>query len=155
MTELRKQLQALLEGGQAHASPERILSGADPRKCGQRPGPALHSPWQLLEHLRISQEDILRYTFDPDWKSPEWPEGYWPTAPAPGGQKAWDESAGRFLADLAEIVQHARDPRLDLLAELPHGGGRTYLRQFLLAADHNAYHLGQLVLARKFLGDWE
>lgn len=150
---LREQVAALLEGGQAHLPAEAVLAGAAARRQGARPAPGMHSPWELLEHLRLAQEDILRYTFDAAWRSPAWPAGYWPAEPAPAAG-AWEKSRRAFLDDLEEAKRRLRDPGLDLLARLPHGEGRTYLRQFLLIGDHNGYHLGQLVLTRKLLGDW-
>ncbi len=151
---VREQLDVLLGGGQAHLGPERILEGVAPARRAERPAPDGHSCWELLEHLRLAQEDILRYTFDPSWRSPEWPAGYWPRADAAPDDAAWEEARRAFLADLAEARERLRDPGLDLAAPLPHGEGRIYLRQFLLIADHNAYHLGQVVLTRKLLGDW-
>jgi hypothetical protein len=116
--------------------------------------PGAHTVWELLEHLRIAQEDIVRYTLDPGWVSPEWPKGYWPDPAAAVTEEAWKASLDGFFAGLEETVALARNPAIDLTARLPHGEGRTYLRQVLLVADHNAYHLGQVVETRKALGDW-
>jgi hypothetical protein len=146
---LREQLVELLTGEHAHVSLDAALK-ALPRKIrGQRRGRS-HSIWQLLEHMRLAQEDILRYTLDPAWKSPEWPEGYWPKRPVPT-EAEWKACLGAFRNDLDELVAFVRNPKTDLTARLPHGEGRTYLRQVLLVADHNAYHLGQLVQVRKQL----
>ena len=120
----------------------------------KRPGPGRHSIWELLEHLRIAQEDILRYTLDPSWRSPEWPTGYWPGDKGPVSDRRWSASVSAFLADLEEACALVRDRSRDLTARIPHGEGRTYLRQALLIADHNAYHLGQIVETRKALGNW-
>ncbi|HEU4390010.1 MAG TPA: DinB family protein, partial [Blastocatellia bacterium] len=114
-----------------------------------------HSAWELLEHMRLAQEDILEYTLDPKWVSPPFPEGYWPDSSKRVPAKAWSDSVARFLADLRRVIQLVRDPRIDVTAKIPHGEGRTYLRQALLVADHNAYHLGQIVDLRKALGDWD
>ena len=100
--------------------------------------------------MRLAQEDIFRYTLDPRWKSPTFPEGYWPEHPSPTDAE-WKASVKAFRKDLDEVVAFVRDPKTDLTARLPHGEGRTYLRQVLLVADHNAYHLGQIVQARKQL----
>jgi uncharacterized damage-inducible protein DinB len=108
--------------------------------------------WEELEHLRLAQEDILRYTLDQGWVSPEWPQGYWPRQDPT--DEAWAASRSRVQADLEELLALVRDPQRDLTARLPKGEGRTYLRQVLLVADHNAYHLGQIVQTRKLLGAW-
>jgi hypothetical protein len=105
--------------------------------------------------MRLAQEDILRYTLDASWKSPDFPAGYWPKPTDDVDDAQWTESVERFLADLDEVAALARDPQRDLTAEIPHGEGRTYLRQVLLVADHNAYHAGQIVEVRRQLGDWE
>ena len=121
---------------------------------GKRPHGAQHSPWEVLEHLRIAQWDILEFTRNPHHKSPEFPSGYWPSTPAPPDDKAWDNSAQAFRADLQELAGLVADDSTDLFAKIPHGDGQTILRQALLAADHNAYHLGELVLLRRLLGAW-
>jgi hypothetical protein len=110
-----------------------------------------------LEHMRIAQEDILRYTLDAAWQSPEWPGGYWPP-PAPADRitdEMWEASVKAFFSDLEEVIKLVSDPDIDLTASIPHGDGKTYLREVLLVADHNAYHLGQIVQTRKLLGDWK
>jgi uncharacterized damage-inducible protein DinB len=151
---IREQLAELLIGGHAHTSLDKAVRGLDPKLRAQRPAKEAHSVWDELEHMRLAQEDILRYTLDPEWKSPEFPVGYWPQGPAPT-DAAWKASLSRFRADLDEVVALARDPKRDLTGRLPHGEGRTYLRQVLLVADHNAYHLGQIVQTRKLLGAWK
>jgi hypothetical protein len=105
--------------------------------------------------MRVAQEDILRYTLDPNWTSPAFPTGYWPAAESPPTDSEWEASRTAFRRDLDEVCALARDPERDLTATIPHGEGRTYLRQVLLVADHNAYHLGQIVLTRKLLGAWK
>jgi uncharacterized damage-inducible protein DinB len=146
---LRDQLVELLTGENAHISLDAALKGL-PRQLRGRRRAQSHSIWQLFEHLRLAQEDILRYTLDPAWKSPEFPKGYWPKRPSPTDAE-WKASVKAFRKDLDEVVAFVRDPRTDLTARLPHGEGRTYLRQVLLVADHNAYHLGQIVHVRKQL----
>ena len=150
---LRQTLADLLLNGHAHVTAEKALAGLDPALRGRRPGSGAHSVWEELEHLRLAQEDILRYTLDASWKSPAWPQGYWPSRSEPTHDE-WESSARRFRADLAEVVALVRDTSRDLTARIPHGEGGTYLGQALLVADHNAYHLGQIVQARKLLGAW-
>jgi len=153
-SDVRDQVTELLTGEHAHISLGAALHGLSSRLRGRRPGRTTPSIWQLIEHMRRAQEDILRYTLDPAWKSPAFPEGYWPKRPAPTAAE-WNASVKRFRSDLDELVAFVRDPKIDLTARLPHGEGRTYLRQALLVADHNAYHLGQLVQTRKLLGAWK
>jgi hypothetical protein len=153
---VRQSLVDLLTKDQAHVGARKALAGVRPEHRHTRPRPEEHSVWEQLEHLRIAQEDILRYTLDVDasWRSPEWPSGYWPAPGATVSEAAWAASLAGFFAGLEETVALARNPAVDLTAPIPHGEGRTYLRQVLLIADHNAYHLAQLVAARKALGDW-
>jgi uncharacterized damage-inducible protein DinB len=151
---LRRNLVELLQGGQAHAKIETALEGIEPHKRTIKPQGFEHSIWELLEHMRLAQEDILRYTLDEQWVSPEFPSGYWPVNPEQPQESDWQNSVSRFHADLAEAVKLVEDQSLELTAEIPHGEGRTYLRQILLIADHNAYHMGQLVQLRKVLQDW-
>jgi uncharacterized damage-inducible protein DinB len=150
---LRDQIVELLAGSHAHVDLERALAGLAAGLRGKRPGAEVHSIYEELEHIRIAQEDILRYTLDPSWKSPEWPEGYWPKRPEPTAEQ-WKACTVRVRADLDEVCALARNSNVDLTAPIPHGEGRTYLRQILLVADHNAYHLGQIVQARRLLGAW-
>jgi uncharacterized damage-inducible protein DinB len=150
---LREQVVELLTAGHAHVSLKDALADLDPAARGQVPDRGLHSIYELLEHIRIAQEDILRYTLDPKWRSPKWPEGYWPERAIPS-EREWNEAVTRTKRDLAEVCALVRDPGRELTARLPHGEGRTYLRQVLLVADHNAYHLGQVVQARRLLKAW-
>ncbi len=151
---LRKTVLELLDGGNAYAPFKTALVHLKPKNRAVRPGGVAHSIWDELEHMRIAQEDILRYTLNPKWKSPSWPDGYWPEVTDKVTSTRWASSVRSFFADLEELKSLVRDTRLDLTSKLPHGEGRTYLRQVLLAADHNAYHTGQIVLLRKLLGDW-
>jgi hypothetical protein len=150
---LRLALVSLLTQGHAHVGLDKALAGLDANLRGRRPKPEIPSVWEELEHMRIAQEDILRYSLDPAWKSPEFPEGYWPPRAEPT-EAMWTSSVSRFKSDLEEVAGLARDPKRDLTAKIPHGEGRTYLRQVLLVTDHNAYHLGQLVQTRRLLGAW-
>ncbi|MEK6288115.1 MAG: DinB family protein [Acidobacteriota bacterium] len=151
---LREQLVKLLRGGEARVKAETALADVNPKLRNVRPGADVHSVWEVLEHLRIAQEDILRYTLDPSWKSPEWPEGYWPTRTESVTDAMWQASVDGFATGLEELIKLIQDSEVDLTAKVPHGDWRTYLRQILLVADHNAYHLGQIVQTRKLLGDW-
>lgn len=150
----RAQLEELLQGGAAHIKAEAALADVNPEFRNVRPAADVHSVWEELEHLRIAQEDILRYTIDASWKSPKWPDGYWPSGADTVTDEMWKASVEGFFADLEEVVTLVRDSKLDLTAKIPHGESQTYLREVLLVADHNAYHLGQIVQARKLLGDW-
>lgn len=151
---LRSNLVELLEGGSAHATPEAALADVRPELRATRPAPGVHSVWENLEHMRLAQEDILRFSLDRDWRSPDWPAGYWPATAETVDDESWEAAVRGFFSDLDEVIGLAENPELVLTAEIPHGEGRTYLRQVLLVADHNAYHIGQIVLVRKLLGDW-
>ncbi|HEV2322763.1 MAG TPA: DinB family protein [Terracidiphilus sp.] len=154
-TDLRQHVVNLLKGGNAHATFDDAVKNLPPELRGKKPRGAEHSPWQLLEHLRIAQWDILEFSRDPQHKSPDWPSGYWPAKPAPPDDKAWDKSVRAFRRDLKELCDMVADESIDLFARIPHGDGQTVLREALLAADHNAYHIGQLVLVRRLLGAWK
>jgi hypothetical protein len=151
---LRNSLVDLLNGENAHVSPRRALDEVKAANRHKRPSPDVHSIWEELEHMRIAQEDILRYTLDADWTSPDWPGGYWPRERASVTDQMWDASVSNFFSDLEEVINLVRNPAIDLTAQIPHGEGHTYLREVFLVADHNAYHLGQIVQVRKLLGDW-
>lgn len=151
---LRQNLVALLRGGQAHATVEQALDGLNPALRNVRPATGGHSVWEEFEHMRLTQEDIVRYTVDPSWTSPPFPDGYWPKAAEALTEETWAAAVAAFFADLEELIELAQDTSVDLTAEIPHGEGHTYLREILLVADHNAYHLGQIVQTRKALGDW-
>ena len=152
---LRKHLLELLDGGSAHLDFDKAVAGLPPKLRGAKPAGAPHSPWELLEHLRIAQWDILEFSRNPKHTSPEWPKGYWPATEAPADAKAWEKSLKAFRADLAALKELVANRSTDLYARIPHGEGQTILREALLVADHNAYHLGQLVLLRRLLGAWK
>jgi uncharacterized damage-inducible protein DinB len=120
----------------------------------EKPSGAPYSAWQLLEHMRIAQRDILEFSRNPKHVSPEWPEGYWPTKEAPPTKAAWSNSVRAFRSDLRAMQKLVANPASDLFARIPHGDGQTLLREALLVADHNSYHLGQLVMLRRLLGAW-
>jgi hypothetical protein len=151
---LREHLLYLLRGGGAHLDFDKAVAGLPPDLRGVRPAGLPHSPWRLLEHLRIAQWDILQFWLNPRHVSPQFPEGYWPQGDSPPDSAAWDRSIEAFRADLRDMQGLVADPATDLFAPLPHGQGQTLLREALLVADHNAYHLGQLVVVRRLLGAW-
>ena len=153
-TSLREHLLYLLRGGGAHLHFDKAVANIPPALRGATVPPVPHSPWRLLEHLRIAQWDILEFCRNPDHVSPHWPDGYWPNGNAPPDDSAWDQSVHMFRADLAAMCARVADPATDLFAPIPHGDGQTILREALLVADHNAYHLGQLVVVRRLLGCW-
>jgi hypothetical protein len=152
---LRKHLLTLLKGGEAHLEFDAAVKDMPAGLQGKRPKGAEHSPWEILEHIRIAQWDILEFTRNAKHVSPEFPKGYWPSAPAPTDEQAWDKSVKAFRSDLRAMMELVENESTDLFAKIPHGDGQTVLRQALLTADHNAYHLGQLVLLRRMLGAWQ
>ncbi len=152
---LRQQLVNLLTQEQAHASFESAIKDFPVELRGKRPAGIDHSAWELVEHLRIAQWDILDFSRNPKYKERPWPGGYWPATAEPPDEKAWDRSIRAFRKDLKTFCVFISDPATDLYAKIPHGDGQTILRESLLVADHNAYHVGQLVLVRKLLGAWK
>lgn len=151
---IREHLVWAIVEGNAHCPFEAAVAEMPFEKQGLVPAGLPRSPWELLEHLRLCQWDILEFSRSAEHVSPEWPDGYWPDSPQPPGPEAWDESVARFLADRAEMVALIEDTERDFLEPFPHGDGQTLLREALLVADHNAYHIGQLVLVRRALGCW-
>ena len=153
-TALREHLLYLLRGGDAHLHFNKAVAHLPPALRGAKPAGQPHTPWRLLEHMRIAQWDILEFSRNPRHVSPAFPEGYWPKGDAPPDAAAWDKSVAAFRADLKAMQDLVADPKTDLFTPLAHGEGQTVLREALLVADHNAYHLGQLVLLRRLLGNW-
>jgi hypothetical protein len=152
---LRKQLVSLISEGHAHATFDQATKNLPANLRGKRPAGLPHSPWELLEHLRIAQWDILDFSRNPNYKEQKWPDDYWPKSPEPPSATAWDASVAAFHRDMQEICALIKDPATDLYAKIPHGSGQTILREAMLVADHNAYHVGQLVLVRQLLGAWK
>jgi hypothetical protein len=152
---LREQLVKLLTDSEAHANFETAVKDMPADLQGKRPKGAAHSPWEMLEHLRIAQFDILEFARNAKHKSPEFPDGYWPKSPEPPDAKAWEKSAAAFRADRKSLCDLIDNESTDLFAKIPHGDGQTILRQVLLAVDHNAYHIGELILLRRILGAWD
>jgi len=153
-TILRQHLLKLLQGSEAHVDFEAAIKNLPANLRGQRPEGAMHSPWEVVEHMRIALWDILEFSRNSKHKSPEWPGGYWPETPAPPNQKAWEHSAQAFREHLEAMGKLVADESTDLFAKIPHGDGQTILREALVAADHNAYHLGELVVLRRLMGAW-
>ena len=148
---LREHLIDLLGGRSAHLDFQKAIADLPVKLRGVKPPGLPHTPWRLVEHMRIAQWDILRFSIDPKHTSPEFPDGYWPKDDAPPSDDAWEFSVRQFLADLDEVCNLVRNKKRDLFAPIPHGDGQTLLREALLVADHNAYHLGQLVMVRRTL----
>lgn len=153
---LRSQVARFLDWQEAHVGFDKVVAGIPADKRGARPPGFEHSPWQLLEHLRLAQKDILRFCVDKHYAHDmKFPDDYWPKDPAPPNDRAWTASIADFKADLEKMRDLTRDASVDLYALVPTGKKQqTYLRATLLVADHNAYHIGQLVLVRRALGIW-
>jgi hypothetical protein len=151
---MREQLAASLDWGDAHADFDRAVTGLAPELRGRRVAGLPHSAWEILEHLRLAQHDILDFSRNAHYHELKWPDEYWPASPEPPSATAWDESVAAFARDRAAVKALATDPSIDLSSAIPHGSGQTYLREVLLVLDHNAYHLGELVLLRRLLGAW-
>ena len=146
---VREHIVNLLTKAEAHVDARSELQDFPQKLRAWKPKGSPHTPWQLLEHLRIAQWDILQFSLDAKHESPQFPEGYWPKTEKPPSDTAWEKSVRDFFADLDAMCKLVSDPKQDLFAAIPHGTGQTLLREALLAADHNAYHLGQIVLIRK------
>ncbi|MCZ6878362.1 MAG: DinB family protein [Acidobacteria bacterium] len=151
---IRDHLAKLLTGHQAHVGFKPVLDQLPEELQAKKPDGAPHTPWQLLEHMRIAQWDILEFSRNPEHVSPKYPEGYWPESESPPDERAWKNSIASFYANLQAVADLVADPSTDLYAPIPHGTGQTILREALVVAEHNAYHLGQLVLLRRLLGAW-
>ena len=152
---IRQQLIELLRGASAHLTFEDAVAGLPAKLRGAKPAGQPHTPWRLVEHMRIAQWDILDFCRNPKYVAPKWPDEYWPAEDAPPTAAAWDQSIKSFRKDLAMMQELVSDPATQLLAPIPHGKGQTIFREAMLVADHNAYHLGQLVLIRRLLGAWK
>ena len=152
---LREHVLYLLRGGGAHLNFEQAIADLPEDLKGAKVEGVPQTPWRLLEHLRICQWDILEFSRNADHISPDFPDRYWPGGDAPPDPESWDRSVAAFRADLQAMIDLVADPDTDLYARIPHGDGQTVLREALLVADHNAYHLGQMVFLRRCLGAWE
>jgi hypothetical protein len=152
---LRNHLIKLLDWGDAHAAFDRVVGNVPLDKQGVRLERLPYSLWQLLEHIRLAQYDILDFCRNPKYKQLKWPDDYWPRAEAPPNPDAWKQSVAAIEADRQALIELIEDPKLDLFAIIPHGDGQTYLREILLVADHGAYHLGEMVALRRLLRIWK
>jgi DinB superfamily len=152
---LRGLLRRLLDWEDAHVGFEKAVAGIPPRLRGTRPAGAPHSPWEIVEHLRLAQADILEFCVNSGYKEKAWPADYWPAAASPPSKGAWDDSIAQFQRDRRALQRLAANQKVALTAKIPHGSGQTYLRELVLVADHLAYHVGQLVLVRQLLGIWK
>jgi len=152
---LRQQVVFLLQGGGAHAKFEDVISKVPAKLRGAKPAGLPHSPWMLLEHMRIAQWDILEFSRNAKHVSPNWPEDYWPAKEAPPNTAAWGRSVKSFGKDLKAMEALVTAPKTDLFSKIPWGNGQTVLREALVVADHNAYHLAQLVDVLRLLGVWD
>jgi hypothetical protein len=151
----REHLVRLLDGEGAHITLDDALEGL-PREVRGKKAPKMpHSPWRLLEHIRIAQHDIVDFCTNPNYREPQWPEDYWPKADGPKNDVEWEKSIQAIRKDIERMKSLVSDTKLDLLAKISWGGGQTYLREALLVADHNAYHVGELVAVRRALGAWK
>jgi uncharacterized damage-inducible protein DinB len=151
---VRDQLVKVLDWGEAHVAFDKSVKGVPPKLRGVVPDGWDYSLWQLVEHIRIAQADILEFSITARYEAKKWPDDYWPKSPAPGSAAAWTRSLAAIRKDRKALQQLARNPRIDLHAAIPHGKGQTYLREILLVAAHNSYHIGQIVSLRKQLGIW-
>ena len=151
---LRDQLSRFQNWREAHADFEAAVADLPPDKRGVAPAGLPYSPWQLVEHLRRTQADILEFCSNVDYVEQQWPADYWPKSAAPPDAKAWDASVAAFRRDREALQKMIKDPSCDLFARVPAGKGQTFLREFLLVADHTAYHVGQLIAVRRLLGAW-
>lgn len=152
---LRAHVAKLLDWEDAHAGYETAVSGIPEQDRGRAPDGLPYSPWQILEHLRITQEDILDFCRNPNYEERDWPAEYWPKAAEPPSAAAWNESVRQFKADRDALKQIAQDPKVNLFAKIPHGSGQTYLRELLLVADHTSHHVGELIVIRRLQGNWK
>lgn len=148
---LRAQLVITMSGREAHIDFETAIDDFPVHARGLKPDGAPHSAWQLLEHMRIAQNDILEFSRNPEHESPKWPEGYWPKTEAPPRPEDWDASVAAFERDAREMKELTQNPSSRLFDPLPHGEGQTLLREALLVASHNSYHLGQLVFLKRMI----
>ena len=154
-TQLRQQLAGVLDWKEAHAGFDKAVDGVPAAQRGAVPGGLPYSIWQLVEHLRMAQHDILDFCVNSAYEEKKWPDDYWPKSPAPASAADWDESIAGYRRDRERLKQLAADESIDLFAKIPHGSGQTYLRELLLVADHNSYHVGQIVIVRRALGIWK
>jgi uncharacterized damage-inducible protein DinB len=151
---IRNQLAAMLAWKDAHVDFDAAVAGIPAEVRGTRPANLPHSLWEVVEHLRLAQHDILDFCLNPGYEEMTWPDDYWPSTQEPPGESSWEKSLAQYREDRARLQKMAGDPAVDLTARIPHGQGQTYLRELLLVADHAAYHVGELIVLRRLLGVW-
>ena len=154
-TALRKQIAGTLDWQEAHAGFDKAVEGLAPDLRGKTPPGLPYSPWQLVEHIRRTQADILEFCQAPTYVEKEWPKDYWPEGATPPSAKAWDDAVAAVRRDRKALASLTLDKKTDLTAPVPNGTGQTYLREVLLVADHTAYHVGELIVVRRLLGSWK
>ena len=152
---LREHVLYLLKGEGAHATFDEVVKDLPAKLRGAKPAGQPHTPWRLLEHMRLAQWDILDFSRNPKYKELKWPDDYWPKSAAPPSEAAWDKSVKSFHDDLAAMKTLVEDPKTDLFAKIPWGDGQTILREAMLVANHNSHHLGQLIDVRRLLRTWK
>ena len=154
MEPIRELLARALKWEDAHGSFESATKGVPRKLRGVVPKGLAWSCWQLVEHLRLTQQDILEFCLDPAYQERKWPDDYWPAGPAPQSPKAWDASIAGFQKDREQLIRLTLDLSIDLFTPIPHGAGQTILRELVLILDHNSYHVGQLIAVRRLFGIW-
>ena len=152
--EWRRIVASALDWEQARAKLDSAIAGLEPELRGKRPTNFAHSAWELLDHIRRTQHDLLEFMCNPHYEEPKWPDDYWPPTPAPPTSAAWDESVAAIHRDTAGLADFTMNDPRDLTSKIPHGTGQTYLRTVLVAVDHTSYHVGQIVDVRRVLGAW-
>ena len=152
--QLRDHLLSLLQGRNAHISFDDFVKDFPAKVCGQEIEGLPYTAWQVLEHIRIAQWDIVNFIKNPDYEELKWPEGYWPAKNAKATKEDWENTLARFKSDLREMIAIVRNPRTDLHAKIPHGDGQTILREAILIVDHNTYHIGEFAILRQVAKHW-
>lgn len=153
-SELRGRIVELLRGGHAHMPFDEAVADFPMEQINTVIPQGTYTPWHILEHLRLTQWDILDFTRNPQYQEPRWPDDYWPAREATATPEQWQQTIDQFRADLTTLIQMAQNPDVDLEARIPWGDGQTPLREFLLVADHNAYHIGEFAILRQVMGTW-
>jgi len=151
---LRKELIFQLNGGNAHAPLEKVIENFPARQQGVVPDGLPYSAWQILEHLRLAQADMIEFCTSKNYREKKWPDEYWPKSPEPPNTRAWNTSVRQIQADREQFLKLISNPKKDLFAALPWGNGQTIFHEACLILDHNSYHLGEIVAVRRLLGNW-
>ncbi len=150
----REIVASALDWEQAHAGLDAALANMPAELRGQRPAGLPHSVWELLEHIRFTQRDLLEFCTNEKYEEPKWPDNYWPSSPGPKNDAAWTACIAAIHADADELAKFTVETDIDLTTKIPHGTGQTYLRTVLVAIDHTSHHLGQIIITRRLLGSW-